>query len=116
MYYIMISQMSCTHTHTTEASVDVDGGTVTGGGRGGGSKSLDQTSASSLRSVAVLMCLVMVAGLGTWGVLVKRRSWRKTRGQRYLGIIGGGQEPLTPSIRPPLGQSRLSVFKRKIAS
>ena len=96
--------------------MDVDGGTITGAGRGGGSNSLDQTPASSLRSVAVLMCLVMVAGLGTWGVLVKRRSWRKTRGQRYLGIIGGGQEPLTPSIRPPLGQSRLSVFKRKIAS
>ena len=103
-----------THTHTTEARVGVNGGTVSGSdGNSHGSNPLGHSSASSLRSVAVLVCLCMVAGLGTWGVLAHRRAWRKTRGQSHAGIIGGGWEPLTPSVRPSLAQSRLSVFKRK---
>ena len=107
------------HTHTAtedRRSIGESGGTVVGGGSAGRSRdstSLDQLSASSLRSVAVLVCLVIVAGLGTWGVLVRRRSLRKMKSQSYVGIIGRGQESQTLSVSPSPGQYRLSVFKRK---
>ena len=49
--------------------------------------SLHHKSTSSLRTVAVVLCLVLVAGLGTWGAVLRRRKWRK-RGSEKDGIIG----------------------------
>ena len=65
----------------------------------------------------MVACLVMVVGLGTWGVVLRRRSQKRRRWGD--GIIGRGQQGLLLSSsqslapRQPVGQSSVSVFKRK---
>ena len=69
-------------------------------------------STSSLRTVAVLLCLVVVAGLGTWGVVVHRRKWK--RGNEKGGIIGKAVDrgSYTGSPVHSIG-SQQSVIRRK---
>ena len=71
----------------------------------------------SLRTVAVLLCLTVVAGLGTWGVMVHRRK-RKRSDRKKDGIIGRDEGPSSPRGSSLLqsqgtGLSAVSVFKRK---
>lgn len=71
------------------------------------------TSSNSLRTVALLLSVVVVAGLGTWGLVAHRRKQR--RGSDKDGILGRGSDslPLTGSpVAHPNGNG-LSVFKRK---
>ena len=80
--------------------------------RGGQATVLSGSSVGSLRGVGVLVCLVMVVGLGTWGVVLRRRSVKR-RGWSD-GIIGSGQQGLmSSSPLISLQSSGQSVFKRK---
>lgn len=103
--------ISCAYTHIT---ADYVGG-VTDNRAVGGSPVLTlgmTSSSSSLQTVALLLCLVVVAGVGTWGVMVHRRVQKKTC--RSNGIIG--REDSCPSSNgPPVAHSgtMMTAFKRR---
>ena len=70
-------------------------------------------SSSSLQTVALLLCLVLVAGVGTWGIMVRRRGHKKTC--RSDGIIGRQDSQCSSLNSPAIPHSgtMMTAFKRK---
>ena len=113
LYYI---HSKCTSSHTSHAEATHIGGSLytdNAAMRGDSPAHSLHKSTSSLRTVAVLLCLVMVAGLGIWGVVLHKR--RGKRGNEKDGIIG--REMFPGSHTGPLAAHSIgtqqSVFKRR---
>ena len=75
--------------------------------------SLGTSSSSSLRTVALLLSLVVVAGLGTWGLVAHRRKQRRRCDKE--GILGRGKDShlLTGSPVAHSNGTGQSVIKRR---